>query len=161
MLSEAHLPSRPWHEIAPLYRRASKICSGFQNRNKLVDALDALGTEEKPYALVYLDGHIERATSIIQKSREIQGQYHQLINNLGLEYPQRHILLEVAAQLINEGYQINVYFDCKQSVQEPRFINYTVSKHKNRSSSYVSMHFKPWDDCMHIYPDEVTHLLIN
>lgn len=159
MLSTLNSPIRSISEIAPKYRQASRMCAGFPNHNKLVDALDFLGSDEQPYALVYLDGHIECANSIIQKNRELQVQYHQLKHNLALEYPQQPILLEVAARLINEGYKINVFFDCNYSLRYPKFVNFTVTKHKNRSSSYISMHYMPWDEYLHFYPDEVKHLV--
>lgn len=146
-------------EIAAKYRQASSICCGYPNQNKIVNALDRLGPEEQNYALVYLDGHIECASSIVQKSREIYGQYHQIKHTLALEYPQSHILLEVAARLINEGYQIKVFFDCSHSLKHPKFERYIVSQHHNRSSSYISMHYAPYGECLHIYPEEVSHLI--
>lgn len=152
-------PNKPLSEIAPLYRKASTICSGYPNQNNLVEALESLGPEEQNFALVYLDGHIERASSIVQKGREIHGQYHYLKNTLALEFPQHHILLEVAAKLINEGYQIKLFFDCNYSLKKPKLTRYMITKHQNVSSAYISMQYNPLDEYLHIYPDEVKHLL--
>lgn len=159
MLTNECKPTRSLSEVAPKYVKASRICSGYPNQNKLVDALETLGPEEEDYALVYLDGHIECAYSIVQKQREIQGQYNQIKKTLALEYPQTHILLEVAAKLLHEGYQIKVLFDCNYSLKNPRFVKYIVTKHKNPSSSYITMQYHPFNDYLHIYPDELNHLL--
>lgn len=159
MLSTNSSPSRAFATVAPLYRQASQICQGYLNQNKIVSALDFLGPEEKNYAMIYLDGHIECAKDITEKNREIQWQYNQLKRNMWLDYPQHHILLEVGAKLINEGYQIKVVFDCNHSCNTPKFVEYIVSKHHNRSSSYISMHYEPFDDYCHIYPDDVKHLI--
>lgn len=159
MLLEPTSNSRQFSLLAPKYREASKICCGFPNQNKLLEALEHLGPEERPYALVYLDGHIECANSDIQKRREIQGQYYQLKKHLGFDYPKQPILLEAAAKLINESYQIKLFFDCNQSLKYPRLERYVISKHQNRSSSYISMYYEPFNDYLHIYPDELKSLI--